>query len=122
MHRPEHQQTDLTQGARAGLELDLIEARRRLEAARVSKSSADAMAVECRALADEARAEGRHMDASSYAATSIRWLSRVIVLNAEINGLLAEEKRLMGDAANGCVVQLTAEQCAAVDDTIGALA
>ncbi len=108
-------------GAQAVRALDLMEIQRRLEAARAARSSAQDMSIECRALADEARAEGRHMDASSYAAVAIRWLSRSMVLDAEIRGLLAEQSALTAGAARE-VSALSAEQCAAVDDTIGALA
>lgn len=84
----------LTLGARAALDLDLIEAQRVVELARTSRREYSDLDLQARALADECRCEGKHQQASAYTAQSVRYRCRIIAIDVELCGLLAEVARI----------------------------
>jgi len=112
---------DLTPGARAALELRLSDARRDLAEAVEAKNSATYQADVYRAWANEAHGAVR----VSRNAQAIKYRLHAASMDPEIRDLRSRVEMLQGmlsGTATAAPAALTAEQCAAVDETIGALA
>lgn len=110
----------LTPGARAALELRLLDARRDLQEALERKNAATHQADVYRALADEA-AGARRVSCNS---TAIKYRLQAMGLAPEVRDLQGRVAMLEGMLAGGEVapVVLTAEQVRAMDETAGVAA
>ena len=83
-------------GRRAKLELDLNAAQLELEAAQKERRDYDEQSFECRAIADEHRNNGKHLEAAAMNAASVRYRSRVIAKDVAIHGLLKSVATIEG--------------------------
>lgn len=112
----------LTAGARAALELRLIDARRDLADALERKNAAMHQGDVYRALADEASGERR----VSHNSTAIKYRLQAASIEPEVRDLRSRVQMLEGmlaqPAGHAAPVVLTADQCAAMDETAQVLA
>lgn len=111
----------LTLGARAALDLRLLEARRELDQAIERKNAAMHQADVYRAWADEASGQAR----VSRNARAVNYRLDAAEMEPVIRDLHARVQMLEGmlaqPAGHAAPVVLTVEQCAAMDDTAGVL-
>jgi hypothetical protein len=112
-----------TLGRTATLQLDLIEARRRLKLLLASRQQYDELDVQSRAMADEYRVDGKHQQAGAMTAASVRYRCQIISLDVELRGLRGEVADIEAAlAASPAPAVLSAAQCADMDETMGATA